>query len=119
MKCATHNTEATSVCPRCGKAMCPSCSRFGSAERPACSDACASALVKADKATELVIRKSIQLAKAGAVGCYLFDGVFLAFAPFSLWMLPRLRVAPILLVVAGVAMIIMGVWYGKAAKQSE
>ena len=34
-------------------------------------------------------------------------------------MLPRLRVAPILLVVAGVAMIIMGVWYGKAAKQSE
>jgi hypothetical protein len=66
-----------------------------------------------------VIRKSIQLAKAGAVGCYLFGGVFLLFAPFSLWMLPGLRVAPILLAVAGVAMIIMGVWYGKAAKQNE
>jgi len=119
MKCATHNTEATSVYPHCGKAMCPSCSRFGSTERPVCSDACASALAKADRATELVIRKSIQLANAGAVGCYLFGGVFLLFAPFSLWMLPRLRVVPILLVVAGIAMIIMGVWYGKAAKQNE
>src|SRR5882724_9736917 len=119
MKCATHNTEATSVCPHCGKAMCPSCSKSGSSERPACSDACAAALAKADRATELIIRKSTQLAKASAVGCYLFGGVFLVFAPFSLWMLPRLRVAPILLAVAGVAMIIMGAWYGRAAKQNE
>ncbi len=70
----------------------------------------------ADRATELVIRKSIQLAKATAVGCYLFGGVFLAFAPFSLWMIPSLRLAPILMAVAGVAMIAMGVSYGKAAK---
>ena len=119
MKCATHNAEATSVCPRCGKAMCSSCSRFGGTDRPACSDACVSALAKADRAMELVIRKSTQVFKASAVGCYLCGGVFLAFAPFSLWMLPGLRVAPIFLAVAGVAVIIMGVTYGKAAKQND
>ena len=68
---------------------------------------------------ELVIRKSRQLSKVTAVGCYVTGGVFLAFAPFSLWMLPGLRVAPIFLAVAGVAMMIIGVTYGKVAKQND
>ncbi len=96
--------------------MCPVCSRSGGGQRSACSDACAEALAKADKATELMIRKSAQLAKANAVACYIFGGVFLVFAPFSLWMLPGLRVMPIFLVVAGIALIVAGGWYHRVAR---
>jgi hypothetical protein len=77
------------------------------------------ALSKADKAAELIVHNSTQMAKASACGCYLCGGVMVAFAPFSLWMLPRLRVAPILLLSMGIAMIIMGTRYSKIAKQNE
>lgn len=97
--------------------MCPACSKSGSSQRPACSDACAAALAKADKATDLIVRQSTQMAKASALGSYLCGGVMIVFAPFSLWMLPGLRVAPILLVLLGAAMVIMGTRYSKAAKQ--
>ncbi|HEV7402007.1 MAG TPA: hypothetical protein VGO11_03740 [Chthoniobacteraceae bacterium] len=66
-----------------------------------------------------MIRKSFQIVKLTAIGCYLFGGIFLLFAPLSLWMLPKLRLAPILMAVTGIAMIIMGVWYAKSARQQE
>src|SRR5947207_12844687 len=76
MKCATHNVEATAVCSYCGKSLCPSCSRSGSDQRNASSDACAAALARADKATEIIIRKSMASAKATAFTCYLCGALF-------------------------------------------
>jgi hypothetical protein len=121
MKCATHNSDATAVCPYCGKALCPSCSRSGGGVRTACSDACATALAKADKAAELVIRKSKQLARASALCCYLLGALFVicgVWVPF----IPVFRgdlFPPLFFGGTGLALVVCGVWYDKAAKQND
>lgn len=118
MKCTTHNSEATAVCPYCGKALCPSCSRSESGQRTACSDACAAALAKADKAADLVVRKSVQVAKASAIACYLCGVLFVLFGIGARVAFPNRDIfLPLFLAGLGVALIICGVWYGKAAKQ--
>jgi hypothetical protein len=119
MKCAIHNTDATAICPHCGRAMCPACGGIGTAQRAACSEACAAALAKADQALDLILRKSTQLARTSALMCYLFGGIFLASAPLTFWMLPYLRATPILGLVLGSGLLLAGVWYDRAAKQKR
>ena len=118
MKCTTHNIDANAVCPHCGKALCPSCSRSASGQRIACSDACAAALGKADKATELVIRKSVQMARVSAIGCKLSGALFVLFGVCD-WFTFRGRPLTLSLFIAsfGIALIICGFLYSKAAKQ--
>jgi hypothetical protein len=117
MKCAIHNLEATAVCPYCGKALCPSCSRSGNDQRAACSDACAAALAKLDKAAELAIRRSLQSVKASAFGCYFSGTVFLLFGIGSFIASHSNIYLAIFLAISGVALIISGTRYSGAAKQ--
>src|SRR5437773_8491307 len=61
MKCEAHSSEATAVCTYCGRALCPQCERATSPPRITCSEACADALAKADRAINLVLTKHIQV----------------------------------------------------------
>ncbi len=97
--------------------MCPSCSRVQIGQRAACSDACAAALSRADRAAELVIRKSAQVAKASALACYLCGVLFVVFGVGSLIAFPGRWFLPLFCGSLGIALVICGVWYGRAAKQ--
>src|SRR5687767_14587641 len=119
MKCEAHHAEANAVCPYCGRAMCSACGRSGTAPRTACSDPCAKALADADEATALVIRKNYQVLRTTAVGCYLLGGLFVAFGIGAMIVYSRLRFLAVFLCGTGIAMIVWGMWYGRAAKQRD
>ena len=117
MKCATHNSEATALCLYCRRALCPSCGRTEGGQGTACSESCAAALNRADKAAELVTRKSMQLAKANALSCYLCGVLFVISGVGSLIAFPGRRFLPLFCGALGIALVICGVWYSRAAKQ--
>jgi hypothetical protein len=93
MKCLTHNSEAIGICAYCGRALCNECSK-PSASRLVCSDNCAAALARDDKAMQLILQKSVQSARAsafysflcaalsggGAIGAYYYLP-----SPFLIW----------------------------------
>ena len=119
MKCESHNSEATAVCPYCGKALCSACSRSGGSQRAACSEVCAAALARADRAAELVVRKSVQMARASEIACYLCGALFVVAGIGSYFSMRGFLFLPLFASSLGVAMIICGYWYGKAAKQQS
>src|SRR5881296_1769338 len=65
MKCATHNQDATAICAHCGVGLCPTCARVPAAQRTACSEACAQALTKADRAIDTILLKSSRSSPGG------------------------------------------------------
>ena len=87
MKCSTHNSEAVGICTYCGRALCENCAaEFSSsnlkssdlekinphaAHRLVCSDKCASALARDDRAMQLILQKSVQSARASAFYSFL------------------------------------------------
>jgi hypothetical protein len=75
MKCAAHHAEAVAVCAYCGRALCADCAKPSATQRMACSDACAAALERDDKAMQLILQKSLQSAWASAFYCYLCAGL--------------------------------------------
>ena len=119
MKCATHNQDATAICAHCGIALCPACSRAAGSQRTACSESCAQALTKADRAIDTVIRKSTQMAKASAYGCFFCGAVMLAFGIYARLRYPQFRVAPPLMAAMGVGLLVFGAWYQRAAGKEE
>jgi hypothetical protein len=84
----------------------------------ACSAACAEALGKGDRAVDLTLRKSVQMARASAYGCYFLGLIFIAFAFYSHRVYPAMRVAPPLMAIMGFAMIVWGVWYHRVASKT-
>src|SRR5207245_3059827 len=78
MKCEAHSSEATAVCTYCGRALCPQCERATSSPRIACSEACADALAKADRAINLVLTKHIQGARITAYYLYILGAILVA-----------------------------------------
>ncbi|HTV61952.1 MAG TPA: hypothetical protein VMH30_05220 [Verrucomicrobiae bacterium] len=93
MKCSVHNSEAIGICAYCERAMCGQCDKL-SGPRMACSESCASALAYADKAMELILKKSVQNARASAFYSYLCAALsagaavgawFYLPSPFLIW----------------------------------
>ena len=65
---------------------------------------------------ELIISKSVQSARAGALTCYLLGGVFIGCGVLAAFMVP----SPFLIAflgISGVGMLIGGVFYGRVAKK--
>lgn len=94
MKCRTHQSEATGICVYCGRAMCAECGKFPVGQRFVCSEPCAAALARAEAAAELLLRRSLQTARASAFYSYLCGGLSAAGAvgawfylqvPFLIW----------------------------------
>ena len=119
MKCTAHNAEATAVCAHCGKALCPSCSRSVSGDRTGCSDGCAAALARADRATEIIIHKSTMSAKASAFACYLCGALFVISGIAAFITYEGRMFLPLFCGGLGIALIVCGFWYSKAAKQQD
>jgi hypothetical protein len=116
MKCTAHHSEAIAVCAYCGRALCANCAKPSATQRMICSDNCAAALTRADKAMELILEKSLQSARASAFYSYLCGGLSLAAAVGAHFYLP----SPFLIYfTAGcsVVFIASGIWYGRIAKK--
>jgi len=118
MKCFKHDAEAVAVCPYCGRALCASCASaaVSAAPRVACSDECARALARNERALEMLLQKSRQSARANSVYCYLC-GALSAGATFAAWhWLP----SPLLMWFTGASafvLIISGAWFGRGAEK--
>lgn len=83
-----------------------------------CSEDCATALARNDKAMQLILLKSEQNARATAFYCYLC-GVLSAAGAVGAWFYLPL---PFLIAFAAgcsVVFIASGVWYGRIAKQPK
>jgi hypothetical protein len=118
MKCSAHQTEAVAICAYCGRAMCTDCAKPSSTQRMVCSDNCAAALTRADRAMELILQKSLQSAQASALYSYLCGGLSLAAAVGAKFYLP----SPFLIYFTagcGVVFMASGFWYGKIAKKQK
>jgi hypothetical protein len=116
MKCVAHHAEAIAVCAYCGRALCTDCARPSATQRMVCSDGCASALARDDKAMQLILQKSLQSAQASAFYSYLCGGLSLAAAIGAKFYLP----SPFLIwftVGCGLVFIASGFWYGRIAKK--
>jgi hypothetical protein len=118
MKCAAHNSEAVAICAYCGRALCAECVKSSANERMTCSDNCASALARNDKALQLILQKSLQSARASAFYSYLCGGLSLAAAVGAHFYLP----SPFLIwftAGCGGVFIASGIWYGRIARKQK
>ena len=88
MKCLTHNSEAVGICAYCGRALCADCAKPGATERMTCSNNCAAALARNDKALQLILQKSLQSARASSFYSFLCGGLSLAGAVGAYFYLP-------------------------------
>ena len=83
-----------------------------------CSDTCAAALTRDDKAMEAILQKSLQSARASAFYSYLCGGLSAAAAVGAHFYLP----SPFLIwFTAGcsVVFIASGIWFGRIAKKQN
>ena len=117
MKCAVHHAEAVAVCAYCGRALCADCAKSSATERMVCSERCADALARNDHATQLILQKSLQNARASALYCYLCAALSAAGAVGAWYYLP----STFLIAFTGgtsVVFIASGIWYGRIARKS-
>jgi hypothetical protein len=83
-----------------------------------CSNDCAAALVRADQAIQLVLKRSAQSARASAFYCYLTAALSAAAAVVAWFMLP----SPFLILfTSGCALVLLlsGLWHGRAAQKQK
>jgi hypothetical protein len=83
----------------------------------ACSNPCAEALAKSDRAIDLTLTKSLQMIRASAYGCYLLGVLFILFAFYGRHVYPGMRLAPPLMLVMGAGMVLWGFWYQRVASK--
>ena len=55
------------------------------------------------------------MAKVTAYGCYLCGGLLIVFAIYAHWRFPQFRLAHLYSGVMGVALVVFGAWYHRAA----
>lgn len=118
MKCPVHQSEATGICAYCGRGLCADCVKPSAAPRMVCSDVCAAALARDDKAMQLILQKSVQSARASAFYSYLCGGLSAAGALSAWFYLP----VPFLIwFTAGCSLVFIatGVWYGSIARKQS
>jgi predicted nucleic acid-binding Zn ribbon protein len=118
MKCLTHQAEAVAICAYCGRALCADCAKPSATQRMVCSDNCAAALARDDKAMQLILQKSEQSARASAFYSYLCGGLSAAASVGAFFCLP----SPFLIwFTAGCSLVFIasGIWYGRIAKKQN
>ena len=117
MKCAIHNEEATGICAYCGRGICLACNTVMAAERIACSQKCADALERNDRAVGLILSKHIQGARVSAYFLYAAGLLFLAVGVYGYILYPRMRVVHPMAVGFGIVLIVAGIAYHRLAKK--
>jgi hypothetical protein len=116
MKCAAHQSEAVGVCAWCGRAVCGICGKSSESRRLVCSDDCAASLAREARAMDLILRKSIQSARASAFYSFLCAALSAGGAvgawrylpePFLIWFCAG----------CSVVFIASGIWFAAIAKR--
>jgi len=119
MKCFKHgSTEAVAICAYCGRALCHECIQAPTAARIVCSDGCAKALARDEKALQLLLHKSAQSARASAFYCYLCGGLSAGAAVAAWYMLP----SPFLIYFTAACAVVLffsGFWYQHGSKSQS
>jgi hypothetical protein len=118
MKCAAHQTEAVGVCAWCGRAVCAACGSSSTSRRLVCSDDCAAALARDDRAMDLILRNSRQTAGASAFYSFLCGALSAGGAAGAWYYLP----SPFLIwFCAGcsVVFVVSGAWFAVIARKSD
>jgi hypothetical protein len=118
VNCFKHSTAAIAICAFCGRGLCDACVQSDTAPRMACSADCSAALLRADQAIQLVVRRSAQSARASAFYCYVTAGLSAAAAVVAWFMLP----SPFLIFfTSGCALVLLtsGIWHGRAAQNQN
>ena len=83
-----------------------------------CSEDCATALSRADRAVQLILQKSEQSARASAFYCYLCGILSAGAAVGAVFWLP----SPFLIFFTGAcaaALLLSGFWYGRVARRQK
>ena len=119
MKCFKHDSiDAIAVCTCCGRALCRECVQAPLAARIVCSEGCAAALARDEKALQLLLQKSAQSTKASAFYCYLCAALSAGAAVAAWFMLP----SPFLIyftAACAVVLTLSGFWYQRAARKQN
>jgi len=118
VKCPEHQNEATGICVHCGRAVCAVCAPVAAGDRTVCSDRCAAALQRADRAMQLILQKSLQNTRASAF-YYLLCGILCAGGsvgayfwlpmPFLVWFTAG----------CSVLFLVTGAWYAAIARRQN
>ena len=119
MKCATHNQEATGVCPYCGRGSCGACERVASSSRTACSAACAEALTQTERAVQLILRKHLKSTRLTSYFLCVSGFAFIAVAILGYLKDPRIYIAHLLAAVFGVIVGATGVAFHRSSASSD
>lgn len=116
MKCPVHNSEAIGVCVYCGRAVCAGCGTFTAPQRLVCSRECAEELSRADRASLLLLQKTLQNTRANAFYYFLCAGLSAAGAvgaqfylpvPFLVWFIAG----------SGLVFTVLGIWHARIARK--
>lgn len=120
MNCFKHPAEAVGVCPWCGRGLCVTCASAApsTALRLACSEGCAQSLARNEGTLEMLLQKSRQSARANSIYYYLC-GALSAGAAIASWYWLPIPFLMWFLAASSVALVISGVWFGRAAGKTK
>jgi hypothetical protein len=116
--CATQ-PRCTAICAYCGRALCPACERLPSSPRVACSEACATALAKTDRAIDLILSKTIETTRRSGYFLLAIGLMFVAFAVYGCIERPDMRLSNALAVAFAVISLAFGIWTSFFAGRRE
>jgi hypothetical protein len=118
MKCLKHiAVDAVAICSHCGRGLCLDCIPNPIPARVVCSEKCAEALSRSEKALASILQQSTRSAQASAFYCYICSGLSAGAAVAAWFMLP----SPFLIYFTGgcaLVLLVSGIWYGRVAKKS-
>lgn len=127
MKCLTHtSTDAIGTCAYCSRGLCLDCLTHSHPNpnpdpkthpKPlTCSANCAEALIRNERALELILQQTFRSAQASAFYCYICATLSAGAAIVAWFMLP----SPFLILFTGacaVVLLLSGIWYDRAARK--
>jgi hypothetical protein len=110
MKCAAHSQDVTAICAYCGRALCLACERVPSSSRIACSEGCATALAKTDRAVESILSKTVETTRRSGYFLLATGLMFVGMAVYSFIERPDMHLLNALAPAAALIFLVFGIW---------
>jgi hypothetical protein len=119
MKCVAHSQDATAICAYCGRALCSACQRVPSSPRVACSEACATALAKTDRAVDSILSKTVETTRRSGYFLLATGLTFVGFAVYGFTESPDMRLSNAWFAAVAVIFLVFGIWNCFLARRRE
>lgn len=118
MKCSTHqNIDATAICIRCGRALCPSCAIKSESGRVVCSAICSAALLRTEQALDSLRARNVSTLRSSGYMMLATAVVFVGCGTFEVY--DGIAQVACLLFPAGLVFGITGLAYLRIAKKKD